>query len=94
MKPKVSKKHVKRGLRVLALMLGAGLSFMGVGNLPMFSMDAAESVAFGALGCLVGLITGVSLTYAAKGEVPDVDFDGLINQQIDSVQSKTKKEDK
>ena len=92
--PKISPKHTKRTLRVLALMFGAGLSFMGVGNLPFFSMDAVSSVLFGALGCLVGLAIGVSLTYAAKGEVPDVDFDGLINQQIDSVQSKTKKEEK
>jgi len=46
--PFLKRPNVKRTLRVLALGAGAGLSFMGVGNLPMFSMDAFESVLFGA----------------------------------------------
>lgn len=83
---------VKRVLRIAALALGAGLSFMGVGNLPLFNMDAANSVMFGAIGTIVALIIGLSFTFAAKGDVPDKDFDELINQQIEAVNAKTKKE--
>ena len=83
---------VKRVLRIAALALGAGLSFMGVGNLPLFNMDAANSVMFGAIGTVVALIIGLSFTFAAKGDVPDKDFDELINQQIEAVNAKTKKD--
>ena len=86
---------VKRTLRVAALGAGAGLSFMGVGNLPIFSMDAFESVLFGATGTLVGLAIGLFFTYALRGEVPDAEFNDLISKQIESVQAQTsKKEEK
>lgn len=81
----------KRYKRTAALALGAGLSFMGVGNLPMFSMNALDSVVFGALGSLLGLGIALSFTYAGKGEVTDTDFDQHINNAIESVNSKTAK---
>lgn len=83
----------KRYKRTAALATGAGLSFMGVGNLPIFSMEALDSVLFGALGSLLGLGIALSFTYAAKGEVPDEDFNNHINNAIESVNSKTKKKD-
>lgn len=81
----------KRLKRTAALATGAGLAFMGVGNLPYFSMNALESVLFGASGSVLGLIMALSFTYAAKGEVPDKDFDNHINASIESVQSKNEK---
>jgi hypothetical protein len=65
---------------------------MGVGNLPLFNMAALESVLFGASVAIVGLVMGLSFTYAGKGEVPDKDFDNHINATIESVQSKNKKD--
>lgn len=85
-------KQFKRILRACALAFGAGLAFMGVGNLPIFNMDAANSVMFGAIGTIVALMIGLSFTFASKGEVPDKDFDELINQQIEAVNAKTKKD--
>lgn len=82
----------KRFKRTGALAIGAGLSFMGVGNLPFFSMSALTSVLFGALGSLLGLVIALSFTYAGKGEVDDKDFDNHINSAIESVNSKTKKD--
>jgi hypothetical protein len=55
-------------------------------------MDAANSVMFGAIGTIVALMIGLSFTFAAKGNVPDKEFDELINQQIEAVNAKTKKE--
>lgn len=63
---------------------------MGVGNLPYFSMGAVESVLFGASVAIVGLVMGLSFTYAGKGKVDDKDFDSHINATIESVQSKSK----
>jgi hypothetical protein len=40
---------------------------------------------------VLGLIGALSFTYAAKGEVPEVDFDTHINSAIENVQSKNKK---
>ena len=81
----------KRIKRIAALALGSGLASMGVGNLPLFAMDAFVSVLFGASVALVALVMGLSFTYAAKGEVPDKDFDAHINASIESVQSQNKK---
>jgi len=64
---------------------------MGVGNLPLFSMSALNSVIFGALGSLIALAIALSFTYAGKGEISDRDFDEHINSAIDAVNSKTKK---
>jgi hypothetical protein len=82
----------KRYKRTAALCFGAGLSFMGVGNLPLFSMSALNSVIFGALGSLIALAIALSFTYAGKGEVSDRDFDEHINSAIESVNSKNKKD--
>jgi len=90
---KLWKRIPKRYKRTAALATGAGLSFMGVGNIPYFSMSAVESVLFGALGSLLGLAIALSFTYAGKGEVNDKDFDQHINNAIESVNSKTAKKD-
>ena len=87
---KLWSKIPKRLKRIAALSLGAGLSSMGVGNLPMFSMGAVESVLFGASVAIVGLVMGLSFTYAGKGEVADKDFDSHINATIETIQSKAK----
>lgn len=89
---KLWSKVPKRLKRIVALSLGAGLSSMGVGNLPMFSMGALESVLFGASVAIVGLVMALSFTYAGKGEVDDEAFDSHINSTIESVQSKNKKD--
>jgi ABC-type lipoprotein release transport system permease subunit len=91
--PFTKRPKVKRTLRVAALGAGAGLSFMGVGNLPIFSMDAFESVLFGATGTLVGLAIGLFFTYALRGEVLDAEFNDLISKQVESVQAQTSKKD-
>jgi hypothetical protein len=91
---KLWKRIPKRFKRVAALATGAGLSFMGVGNIPGFNMSALESVLFGALGSLLGLAIALSFTYATKGDVPDKDFDNHINTAIESVNSKTANKDK
>jgi len=90
---KLWSKIPKRIKRTASLALGAGLAFMGVGNLPGFNMNAFESVIFGALGSLIALVMQLSFTYAGKGEVKDEDFDAHINSAIESVNSKTKKKD-
>jgi hypothetical protein len=46
---------------------------------------------FGAIMAVLGLIGALSFTYAAKGEVPDQDFDSHINSAIENVKSKDKK---
>jgi len=87
---KLWSKIPKRLKRIVALATGAGLAFMGVGNLPYFSMSALESVLFGASGSVLGLVMALSFTYAGKGKVEDKDFDQHINSVIESVQSKNK----
>jgi hypothetical protein len=89
---KLWKRIPKRIKRTAALSFGAGLSFMGVGSLPLFSMSALDSVIFGALGSLIALAMALSFTYAGKGEVSDQDFDSHINAAIESVNSKNKKD--
>lgn len=89
---KLWSKIPKRMKRVAALSLGAGLSSMGVGNIPLFNMGALESVLFGASVTIIALVMGLSFTYAGKGEVNDKDFDNHINATIESVQSKNKKD--
>jgi hypothetical protein len=49
-----------------------------------------ESVLFGASVAIVGLVMGLSFTYAGKGEVADKDFDSHINATIETIQSKAK----
>lgn len=88
---KLWKRIPKRYKRTAALSFGAGLGSLGVGNLPMFNMDALDSIIFGALASLIALAIALSFTYAGKGEVSDRDFDEHINSAIESVNSKNKK---
>jgi hypothetical protein len=87
---KPSKKTIKRVSRIGAFGLGAGLSFMGAGNLMGFG--AFESAIFGASGSLIGLATGYLFNYAIDGILDDSEFDAGMKQAVDVVHSKTKKE--
>jgi len=81
----------KRYKRIGAFALGAGIAFMGAGSL--YGYTALDSAAFGATGAILGLLMALSFNYAGKGEVSDQDFDGAMNDAIQSVNSKTKKDD-
>jgi hypothetical protein len=82
-------KLIKRFLRIGAFALGVGLAALGAGN--VLGFGAIESGAFGASMAVIGLVGAILLTYAAKGEVPDGDFDSHINSAIENVKSKDKK---
>lgn len=84
------KRLAKRLARVIAFGLGAGIAFMGAGSI--YELPAAQSAAFGATGAVLGLIMGLSFTYAGKGQVREDDFNSLMNDAIQSVQSKDKKD--
>lgn len=79
---------MKRGLRVAAFALGAGIAFLGAGSLQ--NMPPLQSAVFGATGAILGLAMAILFTYAGKGEVPDEDFNQSINSAIETVSSKTK----
>jgi demethoxyubiquinone hydroxylase (CLK1/Coq7/Cat5 family) len=81
-------KITKRILRTSAFALGAGIAFMGAGSI--FEYSALESALFGATGAILGLVMALAFTYAGKGSISDQDFDGHINESINSVTSKTK----
>lgn len=83
-------KVTKRVLRTAAFALGAGIAFIGAGSI--FSISALESALFGATGAILGLVMALSFTYAGKGKIDDTDFDAHINESINSVTSKTKKD--
>lgn len=80
---------VKRILRIAAFALGVGILALGAGSVIGFS--AIQSALFGAIMAVLGLIGALSFTYAAKGEVPDQDFDSHINSAIENVKSKDQK---
>lgn len=82
----------KRVLRVAAFAGASGIAFMGAGNL--LSIDAVTSAIFGASGAVLGLVGALLFIYAGKGDVPDSDFDQAINSAIESVRSKSSKEEK
>jgi len=86
------KRIPKRAKRVAAFMLGAGIAFLGAGNI--YGYTALQSAVFGATGSILGLVMALSFNYAGKGEVPDKDFDAAMSDAISSVASKTKKDDK
>lgn len=88
LKSLLQSKHTKRLLRVAAFALGAGIAFLGAGNIQ--GLSALESARFGATGAVLGLIMALSFIYAGKGEVPEDDFDQSINSAIENVSSKTK----
>ena len=83
----LSNKTVKRALRIAAFAGGAGIAFMGAGNL--MHIDAVTSAAFGASGAVLGLTGALLFTFAGKGDVPDDDFETAINAAIQQVESKT-----
>lgn len=80
---------LKRILRIAAFALGVGILALGAGSVIGFS--AIQSALFGAIMAVLGLIGALSFTYAAKGEVPDQDFDSHINSAIENVKSKDQK---
>lgn len=83
-------KVIKRILRTASFALGAGIAFIGAGS--FFSISAIESALFGATGAILGLVMALAFTYAGKGKIEDQDFDTHINESINSVTSKTKKD--
>lgn len=80
----------KRFKRVAAFALGAGIAFLGAGN--VYGYSAIESALFGATGSILGLLMALAFNYAGKGEVPEKDFDAAISDAINSVASKNKKD--
>jgi peptidoglycan/LPS O-acetylase OafA/YrhL len=78
----------KRALRVAAFAIGVGILALGAGSVIGFS--AIQSATFGAIMAVLGLMGAIAFTYAAKGEVPDADFDSHINSAIENVKSKDK----
>ena len=89
---KLWKRIPKRAKRTAAFMLGAGIAFLGAGNI--YGYTALQAASFGATGSILALIMALSFGYAGKGEIPDKDFDAAMSDAISSVNSKTKKEDK
>ena len=80
---------IKRLLRVGAFALGVGILALGAGS--VVGLSSVESATFGAIMALLGLTGAIAFTYAAKGEVPDADFDSHINSAIENVKSQNKK---
>ena len=85
----MKKVFIKRGLRIAAFMAAAGLLAPGAGN--WFGVDAIASAAFGAVLVGTGLIATLLLIYAGRGEISDESFTKAINEQIETLESKTKK---
>ena len=79
----------KRTLRVASFALGVGILALGAGS--VIGLSAIESATFGAVMAVLGLIGAIAFTYAAKGQVPDADFDSHINSAIENVKSQDKK---
>lgn len=84
--------YFKRVLRIAAFALGAGIAGLGAGS--VLGMSAVQSALFGALLAVVGLVGALSFIFSVKGEVPDEDFDNAINSAVETVRSKTSKENK
>jgi hypothetical protein len=80
---------IKRTLRVASFALGVGILALGAGS--VIGLGAIESATFGAVMAVLGLIGAIAFTYAAKGQVPDSDFDSHINSAIENVKSQDKK---
>jgi hypothetical protein len=83
------KRIVKRTLRVASFALGVGILALGAGS--VIGLSAVESATFGAVMAVLGLLGAIAFTYAAKGQVPDADFDSHINSAIENVKSQDKK---
>lgn len=80
---------IKRLARIGAFALGVGILALGAGS--VVGLSAVESATFGAIMAVLGLAGAIAFTYAAKGEVPDADFDSHINSAIENVKSQNKK---
>jgi hypothetical protein len=80
---------LKRTLRVASFALGVGILALGAGS--VIGLSAVESATFGAVMAVLGLLGAIAFTYAAKGSVPDSDFDSHINSAIENVKSQEKK---
>ncbi len=85
----MKRRLIRRVLRVASFALGVGITALGAGS--VIGLGAIQSATFGAVMAVLGLIGALSFTYAAKGEVPEPDFDAHINSAIENVQSKNKK---
>lgn len=83
-------KNMRRVLRVVAFGIGTGIVFMGAGN--VWGFDALSSAGFGATGAVLGLLAVLAFTFAGKDKVTDEDFNSAINEAIQQVNSKTKKD--
>ena len=94
MKNPISRKTRKRIARVLAFGAAAGILAPSAGawltQLGIASINAVASAIMGAFMVLLSLVAAILLTYAGKGEVSDADFDSHINEQIESLKSKSK----
>ena len=80
---------LKRTLLVASFALGVGILALGAGS--VIGLSAIESATFGAVMAVLGLLGAIAFTYAAKGSVPDSDFDSHINSAIENVKSKQDK---
>lgn len=83
----LKRRSVNNTLRVLAFAGGAGIAFLGAGNI--MGIDAVTSAAFGASGAVLGLVGALLFLFAGKGDVPQADFDTAMNSAIEQVRSKT-----
>lgn len=92
---KLKSTQIKRGKRIAAFGIAAGLLSPGAGAwldaAGMVHIDAFTSALFGATLVVTGLIAALLLTYAAKGEVSDEAFDAAISDAIENLNSKSKK---
>ena len=84
------RRNVRRTLRVIAFTLGTGLAFLGAGN--VWDLGPVVSAGVGATGALIGLVVALLFLFAADDGVTDDKFDTAINSAIESVRSKTDKE--
>ena len=85
-------RSVNNTLRVIAFAGGAGIAFLGAGNI--MGIDAVTSAAFGASGAVLGLVGALLFLFAGKGNVPQSDFDAAVNSAIEQVRSQTSDEKK
>lgn len=92
---KLGSKQIKRGKRVAAFGIAAGILSPGAGAwldaAGMVQISALTSAVFGATLVVTGLVAALLLTYAAKGEVSDEAFDSAISDAIENLNSKSKK---
>ena len=86
------KKQIKRGLRMLAFGLGAGIVFITAGSITGMTPLAAGVT--GGLGAVLVVVVALSFEYAARGHVSDDAFDEAINTGIQKVKAETDKKSK